>query len=524
VNGSTFASDNSGNSPGGALYLLNTDVALAGSTFVGDEASQGGAVYLIGSSATAAESITTTTFSGNHANSAQGGAVDVAVGALSVSRSTFTGNQSANYAGALYYGSSDGLALTNDTLDGNQATEGGAIYFNGGVSSGTISLLNDTITRNSAYFGGGIAEPQDATSIENTIVANNSGGNTSSGGGDCYSASITDNAAAADKGGNIDGDGTCFTNSTTNDHTDVNPLLGPLAASGGPTATDALLSGSPAIGDAVAGSCPSTDQRGVPRPSACDSGAFQTAGADLAITVSAPATGTVGSPLIYTLTVANNGPGSATGVTITDPLPGGTTYFSSSASQGSCSGTAAVTCSLGTLDSVNTGMATSATVTIVVIPSVKGTLTDFATVGSSTSDPNLANNTAAGSTAVGGGPTVTAFVAPVVLTGVASQITTSKAKLSAIINPAGQLTTYFFQYGTSKSYGKVLGGKALVASTTPSGVVVSLKGLKSGKTYHFRIVATNASGTSYGKDASFKTKKAAKKKKKKKQKKKQKKK
>jgi hypothetical protein len=59
----------------------------------------------------------------------------------------------------------------------------------------------------------------------------------------------------------------------------VDPLLGPLAANGGPTLTQALLPGSPAI-DAVPSSgagCPPTDQRGVIRPQgpACDIGAFE---------------------------------------------------------------------------------------------------------------------------------------------------------------------------------------------------------------------------------------------------------
>jgi hypothetical protein len=61
----------------------------------------------------------------------------------------------------------------------------------------------------------------------------------------------------------------------------VDPRLGPLAANGGPTLTQALLPGSPAI-DAVPATgagCPATDQRGVSRPQgpACDIGAFEVA-------------------------------------------------------------------------------------------------------------------------------------------------------------------------------------------------------------------------------------------------------
>jgi hypothetical protein len=63
----------------------------------------------------------------------------------------------------------------------------------------------------------------------------------------------------------------------------ADPLLGPLTANGGPTATMAISAGSPAIdaGDAqcldLAGAPLSTDQRGNPRPygAACDIGAYE---------------------------------------------------------------------------------------------------------------------------------------------------------------------------------------------------------------------------------------------------------
>ena len=55
------------------------------------------------------------------------------------------------------------------------------------------------------------------------------------------------------------------------------------------------------------------------------------------------------SGLAYVLTVTNSGPGTATGVAVTDTLPGTVTFVSASPSQGSCSGTATVTCSLGTI-------------------------------------------------------------------------------------------------------------------------------------------------------------------------------
>ena len=59
---------------------------------------------------------------------------------------------------------------------------------------------------------------------------------------------------------------------------------------------------------------------------------------------------TVGGPVSYTLTLLNNGPSPATGVTISDPLPGGLAFVSASAGQGSCDASGqTVTCQLGTL-------------------------------------------------------------------------------------------------------------------------------------------------------------------------------
>jgi predicted outer membrane repeat protein len=278
VSGSTFVGDSSGDEEGGALYVYDTDLTMSGSSFRGNQAAEGGAVYIEGTSTTAIESITTSTFANNQASDEYGGAIYDDEGDLQLSDSTFTGN-SAYYGGAVYYDSGDGMALTNDTFDGNQAAdEGGAVDLQEVATTGEITLLNDTITRNQAYEGGGIFRPENANSIQNTIVAGNYGGLTAGGGGDCYGASGLDNASTADKGGNIDGDGSCFSDSVSHDQTSVSPLLGELAANGGPTETDGLLPGSPAIASGIstiALPCPATDQRGVTRSGTCYVGAYQ---------------------------------------------------------------------------------------------------------------------------------------------------------------------------------------------------------------------------------------------------------
>jgi len=112
--------------------------------------------------------------------------------------------------------------------------------------------------------------------------------------------------------------------------------------------------------------------------------------ADLALQKSAlPNPVAVGSNLTYTLNVTNNGPSTATGVTLTDPLPAATTFVNVTPTQGTCTGSTTVTCNLGTL--VN---AATATVRIIVTASAPGTSTNTATVTLNEFDPNTANNTA----------------------------------------------------------------------------------------------------------------------------------
>ena len=118
--------------------------------------------------------------------------------------------------------------------------------------------------------------------------------------------------------------------------------------------------------------------------------------ADLGITMTdSPDPAKTLSNLTYSINVTNTGPGTASGVTVTDTLPSSMTYISTSSSQGSCSGTSTVTCNFGNLP---TG--TSARVTIVVQPRSTGTYTNTAAVRSSTPDPVSVNNSVTATTRV----------------------------------------------------------------------------------------------------------------------------
>jgi hypothetical protein len=95
--------------------------------------------------------------------------------------------------------------------------------------------------------------------------------------------------------------------------------------------------------------------------------------------------------------------------------------------------------------------------------------------------------------------------APTATTGAASNATTSSATVSGTVNPAGQSTTYSFQYGTTTAYGSQTSAQSAGADTADHAVSATLTGLKPAKTYHYRVSATNASGTTVGADATFTT-------------------
>src|SRR5205814_9282289 len=72
--------------------------------------------------------------------------------------------------------------------------------------------------------------------------------------------------------------------------------------------------------------------------------------ANLSLTKTAsPNPGVTLTNLTYRLTVSNNGPSPATNVVVSDNLPVGINFTSATPTQGTCSGTTTVTCTLGSL-------------------------------------------------------------------------------------------------------------------------------------------------------------------------------
>ena len=94
---------------------------------------------------------------------------------------------------------------------------------------------------------------------------------------------------------------------------------------------------------------------------------------------------------------------------------------------------------------------------------------------------------------------------PTAVTGAATGVGPSGATVGGTVNPNGQPTTWIVEYGTTTSYGSKTAAKDAGAGTSAATVATALTGLTSAKTYHYRLVATSAAGTTNGADATFVT-------------------
>lgn len=103
---------------------------------------------------------------------------------------------------------------------------------------------------------------------------------------------------------------------------------------------------------------------------------------------------------------------------------------------------------------------------------------------------------------IGGKP----LIATEVGTGGWSSLDGNSVTLYGGMNVRGLETTYKFEYGTTSGYGQsaLATPKTVSAGTKYINVSETIpSGLKPGQIYHYRIMATNSSGTFYGKDRTF---------------------
>ncbi len=115
----------------------------------------------------------------------------------------------------------------------------------------------------------------------------------------------------------------------------------------------------------------------------------------------------------------------------------------------------------------------------------------------------VATNTAG--TARGADGIFTTSATPVAVTGSATNVTVTSATLNGTVDPNSRATTWYFEYGTSTSYGSKTADRSAGSGTSTTGVSASVSGLTRGRLYHYRLVATSDAGTSRGADQTFST-------------------
>ena len=94
---------------------------------------------------------------------------------------------------------------------------------------------------------------------------------------------------------------------------------------------------------------------------------------------------------------------------------------------------------------------------------------------------------------------------PVVSTTGAESITPTSATLTATVYPEDTPTSYFFEFGSDTNYGTTIYGGEAGSERGSAQVSQAVAGLQPGVTYHYRVVAFNAAGSTTGVDRSFTT-------------------
>ena len=94
---------------------------------------------------------------------------------------------------------------------------------------------------------------------------------------------------------------------------------------------------------------------------------------------------------------------------------------------------------------------------------------------------------------------------PVAVTSTATGVGPTGATLGGTVNPNGQSTDWYVDYGTSTSYGTKTATTSAGSGTASKAVSIAVGSLTPGKTYHFRLVAKSSAGTTEGADRTFVT-------------------
>lgn len=101
-------------------------------------------------------------------------------------------------------------------------------------------------------------------------------------------------------------------------------------------------------------------------------------------------------------------------------------------------------------------------------------------------------------------PTPTPTPRPAVTTNPATNVASFSAILNGSLDPHGSITSVRFQYGPTTSYGFTTPVQTQTGNTFRN-ISANITGLIASHIYHFRIVASNSGGTSFGSDRTLTT-------------------
>jgi hypothetical protein len=457
---------------GGDLFNNGGNVTLNRVAFTDNFSS---ATTLGGAVSNGSGTLMMTDVSFTHNAAGAGGGLFTRSGTVSGNGVTFSGNATTCCEGGAAYLLGGTVTLVNTTIASSGGFDGAGAIANGGAH---LTLDNDTLADNGSDVQ---TDRYATTTVENTILATGSGGSAcvASGRPDSLNDQTTASAITNDLGNNIAQDNSCGL-AASGDKADVDPRLVPLFDNGGPTLTEALLAGSPALGDPATSDCPPTDQRGVAHGNGtCDIGAFE------AIINDAPTTPTTGAPRNVTETSAD--------FTASINLNGeaGGFHF--------LYGTSSDPATWTTTPEAPAGVVSSDTPEAETVTGLSPKTTYYYTV--------VADD-ASGSTQAAPADVrqfTTAAAKPQISSVSVDSTTDTTANVDFTIDPQGDDTTYFVEYGTDTNYGQQTGPGHIASTSGPQGIGVTLTNLMPGTTYHFDVVATNTGGSTDAGDATFDT-------------------
>lgn len=99
----------------------------------------------------------------------------------------------------------------------------------------------------------------------------------------------------------------------------------------------------------------------------------------------------------------------------------------------------------------------------------------------------------------------TTLTQPTAITNPSTNTTSNTVNLNGTVNPNGLNTTFYFQWGTTTSYGSTTSIQSIGSGSSDISVTANITGLSPSTTYQYRVVAINAGGTNYGNNISFTT-------------------